>query len=96
MIDNLKITSQYPFCPYALSMDLYWGCPHGCTYCFAQQAFYANNSMNERSFTTERPMTWNTKNATNPAVFFKNLRPAIKDGAIAYEYVDEKSEPTPK
>lgn len=33
---NIKVTSQFPFCPNALSMDLYRGCPHNCLYCFVQ------------------------------------------------------------
>jgi len=56
---------------------------------------YIRNTQN-RKWRLQLENNWNTKNATNPAVFFKNLRPAIKDGAIAYEYVGEKSEPTPK
>ena len=33
---NIKVTSQISFCSYALSFDLYKGCPHNCAYCFAQ------------------------------------------------------------
>jgi len=34
--DNLKFTSQIFFCSYCLSIDLYKGCSHQCSYCFAQ------------------------------------------------------------
>ncbi|MBO8173490.1 MAG: hypothetical protein H0Z33_16605 [Bacillaceae bacterium] len=47
---NLKLTSQYPFCPYALSVDFYKGCPHRCVYCFAQQQFYGNATLKVNPF----------------------------------------------
>jgi len=31
----LKLTSQFYFCPFFLSMDTYSGCTHNCQYCFA-------------------------------------------------------------
>lgn len=39
---NLRVTSQQFFCPYALSMDLYGGCPHGCLYCFVRAQYVSN------------------------------------------------------
>ena len=47
--DNLKLTSQFTFCPYAFSLDLYEGCPHRCTYCFSQQAYYINKSFKSKN-----------------------------------------------
>ena len=46
---NLKLTSQYTFCPYSLSMDLYKGCPHKCIYCFSQQQYFTNISLKKSS-----------------------------------------------
>jgi DNA repair photolyase len=47
---NLKLTSQFYFCPYAFSLDLYRGCPHSCVYCFAQGQYYTNESLKEKAF----------------------------------------------
>ena len=42
---NLKLTSQFQFCPYHLSMDTYDGCPHNCLYCFARVQYRKNKNM---------------------------------------------------
>lgn len=42
---NLKLTSQFIFCPYCLSMDTYDGCPHNCLYCFARVQYRKNKNM---------------------------------------------------
>lgn len=48
--NNFKISSQFYFCPYALSLDLYQGCPHSCRYCFSMTQYFANATMLNKVF----------------------------------------------
>lgn len=48
--NNLKLSSQFYFCPYALSFDIYQGCPHSCRYCFSLTQFFANASFLDKVF----------------------------------------------
>ena len=71
---NLKITSQLPFCPNSLSLDLYRGCPHVCAYCFVQ-------TMNNNTF-----KFGNKSNIIEPRDFTKVLK-IIKSGNTSKRFI---------
>ena len=79
---NLRVTSQFYYCSYPLSMDLYSGCPHGCSYCFARASYNFSYVTQNRDYNLAEPTDY-----TKLLRLIKEEQPASKQGRLLHRLI---------